>query len=160
MLRTHSSVVSGSVALHYFDPSELWRPDDMDIYVPAGRKKRVLRFLETAGYYPVNRDAGVKPDYGDSCGIISVTTVCNGDKTIDVISARSHVSTAPIFRFHLSAVMNFLSADGFFCAYPSLTAERCAIYNRSSFVDGEPTPSTVYAYVKYAYRGYTLHRSP
>ncbi|KAH7907241.1 hypothetical protein BJ138DRAFT_964728, partial [Hygrophoropsis aurantiaca] len=26
MLQTHSSVVSGSVALHYFDPSEKWAP--------------------------------------------------------------------------------------------------------------------------------------
>ncbi|KAH7906870.1 hypothetical protein BJ138DRAFT_977368, partial [Hygrophoropsis aurantiaca] len=160
MLRTHSSVVSGSVALHYFDPSECWRPVDMDIYVPAGRRKRVLHFLETAGYYPVDRDRAVKPDYGDNCGIISVTTVCNGDKTIDVISACSHISIAPIFRFHLSAVMNFLSADGFFCAYPSLTAERGAIYNRTSYVDEEPTPPTIHAYVKYANRGYTLRRSP
>ncbi|KAH7905652.1 hypothetical protein BJ138DRAFT_1017424 [Hygrophoropsis aurantiaca] len=160
MLRTHSSVVSGSVALHYFDPSERWRPDDMDIYVPAGRRKRVLLFLETAGYYTVDRGRAIKPDYGDNCGVISVTTVCNGDKTIDVISSCSHISIAPIVRFHLSAVMNFLSADGFFCAYPSLTAERRAICNSTPFGHGQPSPSTVHAYVKYAHRGYTLRRSP
>ncbi|KAH7905867.1 hypothetical protein BJ138DRAFT_974228, partial [Hygrophoropsis aurantiaca] len=160
MLRAQSAVVSGSVALHYFDPSEQWRPDDMDIYVPARRSNRVLHFLCTAGYYPVDRGRVDKPDYQENCGFTSVVTVCNGDKTIDVISARGHISYAPVFRFHLSAVMNFFSADGFFCAYPNLTTDKRALYNRSSFVEGEPTPSTVKAYIKYAHRGYMLRQSP
>ncbi|KAH7903734.1 hypothetical protein BJ138DRAFT_1120097 [Hygrophoropsis aurantiaca] len=159
-LRTHSSVVSGSVALHFFDPAGNWVPEDMDIYVPSERKKKMLRFLETIGYYVVERGRIVPPAYQGGCGFYSVTTVCNGSKNIDVITAIGKASIAPIFRFHLSAVMNFLSADSFFCAYPTLTTEKKAIYNKSSFVNGEPSPSTVQAYIKYAERGYTLRRSP
>ncbi|KAH7918703.1 hypothetical protein BV22DRAFT_1024126, partial [Leucogyrophana mollusca] len=129
LMRTHGCAISGSVALYFFDPAGGWAPSDMDLYVPRRRSKRVLRYLTAAGYAPLDRTHEVRPQYGTECGVANVVTLCNGTCTIDVIIAVMNAAIAPIFRFHSTTVMNYISADGFFCAYPTLTSKKRALAN-------------------------------
>ena len=53
MLHGQYAVISGSVVLHVFDPSEGWTLEDMDIYVPKERARRVVNRLRAMDYVPV-----------------------------------------------------------------------------------------------------------
>lgn len=90
----------------------------------------------------------------------SVTKVTNGDVNIDVVESKSPSPFVPVFEFHTTVVMNFISADGFFSAYPSLTTERKALMNPLRIPDGRPTSKTVLCYRKYHDRGYDLSLTP
>ncbi|KIJ58467.1 hypothetical protein HYDPIDRAFT_67572, partial [Hydnomerulius pinastri MD-312] len=94
---THCAVISGSVALSFFNPTRVSDPTDLDL------------------------------------AITSVVTLSNSDHTIDVIESSSTVSIAPIFKFHLTAVMNFISSEGFFSAYPHLTTSGRALTNPQQY---------------------------
>lgn len=63
-----------------------------------------------------------------------VQTVPGSDETrrlsIDVIEARGTSAIIPIFRFHSSLVMNYVSADSLFMAYPNLTLQHNFIPNK------------------------------
>ena len=158
MLIVHHVVISGSVALWVFLPSSEWKPNDMDLYVPCRRVHGVLRCLRSLGYIPVKRpDAIVRETrYSSRSAIASVTKVTNGDISIDVIESKSPSPFVPIFKFHITAVMNFISADGFFAAYPTLTTKRRAIFNSLRLPNGVPSTKTLLCYKKYRERGYEL----
>ncbi|KAH7921362.1 hypothetical protein BV22DRAFT_986993, partial [Leucogyrophana mollusca] len=153
MLRTQKSVVSGSVALYFFDPSRNCTPSDMDLYTPRRRKRRVMKFLKAEGYRVVPRTYPRHLEYGLSCGTSDVITVCDGRKCIDIVVALGRVSIAPIFRLYSSAVMNYIS-------YPNLTARGRALYNPMVSVRGLPPPHLTRCYAKYASRGYDLAINP
>ncbi|KAH7917039.1 hypothetical protein BV22DRAFT_1052728, partial [Leucogyrophana mollusca] len=80
VMRTHGCAISGSVALYYFDPTRGWAPVDMDIYVPRWRIKRVLNYLVSAGYAPVDRPNEHRTHYGAECGMAEVVTLSNGKR--------------------------------------------------------------------------------
>ncbi|KAH7908092.1 hypothetical protein BJ138DRAFT_984205, partial [Hygrophoropsis aurantiaca] len=159
MMRSHRCAISGSLALYFFDPARNWIPADMDLYVPKNRKNRVLRYLLCTGYNPVNISSN-RSSYKLECGMDKVITMCNGDVNIDVIITSGRNSIAPITHFHLTAVMNFLSADGFFSAYPNLTADGRALCNPLQFYHHQPRSLTAYCYQKYALRRYDIRINP
>ncbi|KAH7907239.1 hypothetical protein BJ138DRAFT_964440, partial [Hygrophoropsis aurantiaca] len=154
------SVVSGSVPLHYFDPTIQQHPHDMDICVPILRKKRMITFLESISYYAVETGRPQTIHYCDPSAYHSVTTVCNGNKIINIITAQGHISSTPVFYCHLTAVMNLLSADGFFCAYPTLTGGRISLFNKIPYEKQRPSAAAARSWSKYMRQGYIIYRSP
>lgn len=123
MMDVHCAVISGSLALYMFNLVQNWQPNDMDLYVPRQQANRVKLRLRAMGFVPVSGTA-VMHQYRRVNTIASVTKLTNGDRTIDVIELWSRTPFAPIFKFHLTAVMNFVSSKGFFSAYPALTNKR------------------------------------
>ncbi|KIO10314.1 hypothetical protein M404DRAFT_92271, partial [Pisolithus tinctorius Marx 270] len=61
--------------------------------------------------------------------IASVITWAKGNHHIDIIVSNTDVVVSPIFQFHSTVVMNFVSADHIFCAYPTLTLWGLSILN-------------------------------
>lgn len=155
MMDVHQAVISGSMALYMFDPSQDWRPNDMDLYIPRYRLRRVLFRLRVMGFVPV-WGTTVRHQYRRVNAIASVTKLTNGDRTIDVIESWFTSPFAPIFKFHLTAVMNFVSSEGFFSSYPKLTNERRALKNPISFINSVPSSRTIECYEKYEAWGYEL----
>lgn len=91
-------------------------------------QKPVVEYAEPVGdgnapeYVGLDSGAfdGLNPE-----GISSVTQLRKGHERIDIIVSQDNFcSTLPIFNFHSTIVMNFLSPDAIFCAYPALTFKK------------------------------------
>jgi len=159
ILHRHWAIVASSFALYIFDPSGVWFLKDLDIYVPNHRVKHVVKRLRAHGYIPIRavRKASSRSSYDQP--IVSVTTLTNGDRSIDVVESTMRSSISPIFQFHLTAVMNYISSTGFFSAYPTLMSAQRSLYNHVHYKGNTPTQALLSCYTKYRMRGYELHAS-
>jgi hypothetical protein len=126
-MRVTRSVISGSFALACFSPTRNWRPHDLDMYVSMSHVHMLLEALVAFGNYIVmwGKPWIVNPQYRTS-NIMEIISLSNGERKIDVIVSNS-CALLPIFAFHSTIVMNFVSAYGLYCGYPSLTLNRTGI---------------------------------
>lgn len=161
-MRLSKSAISGSSALRFMLPSTSrnWTCKDLDIYTPERRSSIITNFLLLEGY-KVAKTAKAKLPYRP--GNFDVTTMTKGNLSIDVVIIKHSSFFTTISRFHLSCLMNFISADGFFSAYPTITDAEQSIVSHLSFLehrDLAPRASTIKAYKKYQERGFTLLHIP
>lgn len=138
ILHMHCAIVSGSFALHIFDRSGAWSPKDLDLYVPFHRVNHIVNRLRAHGYIPVG-----PPHKGNSRityrhTIASVTKLTNGNHFINIVESSTHSSISPVFQFHLTVVMNYISSSRFFSAYPTLTTQRQSMINHIHYKDNSP----------------------
>ncbi|KIO00531.1 hypothetical protein M404DRAFT_963360 [Pisolithus tinctorius Marx 270] len=144
ILHACNAVISGSLALHMVLPANscAWTPTDLDIYMPLHQICYLTMKLECKGI-PYNMSA-----------IHSILTFSNGTHYIDVIVSRTSTALSPLFQFHSTAVMNFISADTIFCAYPNLTFDHRALINPHPNYYGLIGFKTMAALQKYASQGF------
>ncbi|KAI6011462.1 hypothetical protein BKA83DRAFT_4066642, partial [Pisolithus microcarpus] len=58
-----------------------------------------------------------------------VITIGNGQSTVDIVVSWMLTALSPIFQFHSTVIMNFVSANTIFSSYPSLTLQALSIAN-------------------------------
>ncbi|KIJ04860.1 hypothetical protein PAXINDRAFT_36901, partial [Paxillus involutus ATCC 200175] len=80
----------------------------------------VMKRLRGLGYIPIKDVTQRCCHYHASNDITSIIMLTNGDRTIDIIESTIVSVLSLIFKFHLTAVMNYTTAEGFFSAYPVL----------------------------------------
>lgn len=158
ILRLTRSAISGSSALRFMLPvtSCSWTCKDLDIYTPEGKSAMVVNFFKLEGY-KVSKRSKFKGPY--RAGSFDVTTMIKGHLSVDVVTVKHSSFFSAISRFHLTCLINFLSADGFFSAYPTLTASEHSIVSYLSFAEFGgigPRDTTIVAYRKYQDRGFKL----
>ncbi|KAI6037401.1 hypothetical protein BKA83DRAFT_43203, partial [Pisolithus microcarpus] len=109
------TVISGSTTLHLALPEQgtPWSPQDLDIYVPWKMSTLMLNRLK------LEEDIS-QVHYSDST-IKAVVIIAKGKRRINLIVSKTSTALSLIFQFHSTVVMNFISANTFFCCYPSLT---------------------------------------
>ncbi|KIJ13584.1 hypothetical protein PAXINDRAFT_80848 [Paxillus involutus ATCC 200175] len=73
----------------------------------------------------------------------------NGDRTIDIIESTTVSALSLIFKFHLTAVMNYATVEGFFSAYPMLTSCGRSLINPMQFISNLPTSPMAACFKKY-----------
>ncbi|KIN95877.1 hypothetical protein M404DRAFT_73173, partial [Pisolithus tinctorius Marx 270] len=129
------AIISGSLALHMVFPANscAWTPSDLDIYnakACLSHFHHALTFSEChlAGYNIIYETHIDGSPYNMSA-IRSILTFSNRTHYIDAIVSRMSTALSPLFQFHSTAVMNFISADTIFCAYPNLMFNHCALIN-------------------------------
>lgn len=162
VLKLSRAAISGSSALRFMLPymSQDWTCKDLDIYTPQIESEVVVNFFLLEGY-KVAKMAKAKPPYRP--GMFDVTTMIKGARSIDVVMMPHTSFFTTISRFHLSCLINFLSADGFFSAYPTLTNAEYSLVSHLAFTgngDTSPRDTTVEAYRKYQRRGFKLLHLP
>lgn len=166
LLRWTKSMVSGSSVLAFMMPSPKisWEPKDLDVYTPRGRSTPIVDFLTLEGYKEVYKwSTAPKPngDYTRRPGIVDVITMTRGKLSIDIVESSSPSAFFSISCFHLTAVMNFVSGDGFFSAYPALTVSERALANRLAYSPQLlPPRKIIECYRKYERRGFTIANLP
>ncbi|KAI6153940.1 hypothetical protein BKA82DRAFT_23163 [Pisolithus tinctorius] len=130
LLRSCDAVVSGSCVLHLMLPANEtpWVSTDLDIYVSSCQLTYLSVLLEREGYVVMHQCSVEAGPYGSS-SICSVVSFSNMHRSIDVIVSSTVAAVSPIFEFHSTAVMNFITADNIFCAYPMLTLELMSMVN-------------------------------
>lgn len=176
MLRAERAVISGSMALFFLFSCSYtganssgmdWSPADMDIFEPniGSRMSEVVRYLiSTEGFVELGCRVNETDDvYYPQAK--KVTRLQKGKLGIDVITTYSSSAIAAIFGFHSTPVMNWISGDGFFSAYPQLTCAKRGLVNPmtftlTNFVPPLPPSSVRLCLDKYRKRGFDIRRNP
>ena len=184
MMKSSSSVISGSAALKFSHPDMLLseqndRLKDLDIYVKRSSSAQVINHLRhTQGFMFSNEIiVSSKPDdtsYPEShysrfhfkTGIDRIIFLTKGDLRIDVIIAASNNSSIfPIIFFHSTIVMNLLTPTMFASLYGPLTKVKFGIVSPISMVYPQDfenwgnralKPRAKAAINKYIDRGFTI----
>lgn len=122
---------------------------------PVHLHKRVHSYLtKVEGYVLVGTHT---PTHHEECfGFLSVSRYENADGMhIDLIKSFTHSSIYPIPYFWSTHVMNYLSADSFCIAYPTLTLEGRSLLNPVALLEHQfPDDRVMFAMTKYMQRGY------
>ena len=91
-------------------------------------------------------------------GIKQVMKMQKGDHSVNIIISQTTSPLSPIFHFHSTDVMNFISAYGFFSAYPKITNLHFSIINPVTFKRGAPSARILACFEKYTHWGFTCYR--
>lgn len=163
-LKGWKAVVSGSLALKFFEGEAAWECHDMDLYVPKTARNTVMQYLkDMEGYTEVPGDKRAGHVYEADVVVTEVVVMKKDVKRIDIVVSGNHMAVAPVFQFHTTTVMNFISGDGFFSAYPQLTGLKRGLTSTNHYnLFNSITPDTnkVACYLKYVERGYDLQITP
>ena len=153
ILRTCDAVISGSSALHFLLPitTTVWKPKDLDLYVPHRYMKTLTMRLQNLGYQqlPPNTESSYSSPH-----ILAVHKFVLRENIIDVIESSTDASFSPIFLFDSTAVMNFISADEIFSAYPNLTLKYKSLLNPHSLYNNRYSRTKLSHLQKYLDRGF------
>ena len=130
ILQTCNAVVSGSAALHLLLPisTTKWKPNDLDLYVPHRHMKVLSWHLQSLGYQLLPHGPDNHSAYSSS-QVTAVHKFILGQSVIEVIESSTDTSFSPIFLFDSTAVMNFVSMNTIFAAYPNLTLQYKSLLN-------------------------------
>lgn len=171
-MRATHSVVSGSVALAFVMGAN-WELKDLDIYTPRGEgcQAMLAHLIGKEGYTLQPQAAPETFDYLDDTAfskilavhkLSKIVQVIGEDKhrtlSIDVIEAASPNAVIPIFRFHSTVVMNWITADSIFVTYPKLTFHHKGLINQKQGLES-PVRENEWK-DKYLKRGFMLRANP
>lgn len=132
-----NSLISGSGALWCLHPGS-FVPGDLNIYVPENRSTLFEEFVVGISGYeklqPGNTTKDLKALYPSPSefGTNDIKTVMwfkKVDKIMNIVVVAGKNALLPIFHFHATFAMNFISCYGLFSTYPKLTMARWGILN-------------------------------
>lgn len=158
------SIISGSFALAFMIPIEVdgWHPKDLDLYTEGKSAERIIRFLKKSGFVSV-KSKGINATYFETPDIKSIITYSHTEtkRQIDLIISATTAAESPIFRFHSTMLMNWISGNALFSAYPNLTSSKRGLLNPITFIAPDLPPAHVVKCLqKYADRGISLRLRP
>ncbi|KAG1894175.1 uncharacterized protein F5891DRAFT_985289 [Suillus fuscotomentosus] len=160
MMEDTGSVVSGSSALSLIRPeAEELRARDMDVYVTEAFEEEVLKHLKEKEGYAGAGDVVLKQEYNDSA-MAKIFKLEKGEKKVDVIVTHWTAAVVPILQFHMTSVMNYITADSLVCLYPRWTTEKKGFINPRLYLEGKSTLHTVEGLMKYVGRGFKIRADP
>jgi hypothetical protein len=178
-LNSEHAIVSGSVALYTMlsvtfngdDSNENgWYPNDIDVYVPLPDDLKqppplVTYMMDNEGYHTRTPVISLNMNYPAYPSIQDVIYLKKGNKTMDIIVSANRFSISPIFHFHSTPVMNCITGNGIFSAYPKMTCQKRRILNPLVLhmdITSPPMPyfSVRAALKKYEDRGFQIRRNP
>lgn len=154
VLRTTRSIVGGSVALLMVSHLD-FQPGDIDIYTPMSQSETVLALVDKRLGF--SRRASASLSYDDLSFLKLVYYFEKGDKKMNVMIVRGEDPSIAIFQYHSTVVMNFLTAFGLYCGYPSLTLANLGVANLPALLrNPDARGRYLYCFQKYRGRGFLI----
>ncbi|KAI6142001.1 hypothetical protein BKA82DRAFT_33127 [Pisolithus tinctorius] len=153
-LKDHDAVIGGSVSLRllYAEQPNHWSPNNLDIFVGCENAGSLKQNIVNAGFQIRSTEGVDNPS--TTCHIHAIQTFENSHVNLRLVIARTPSATTSIFDTFSTITMNFVTIDGLFCAYPSLTLSRSAIVNPRYRINTVETPKNVQCHLcKYRDRG-------
>ncbi|KAJ7118462.1 hypothetical protein C8R43DRAFT_960430 [Mycena crocata] len=164
VLDATDSIISGSVALLALFPGSrfemLFDPGDLDIYTTRTQYTHLIRFFSIYAGYTISTEAG--QEYFRLGMILRVFRLIRAGSSlsINIIVSLAENSMMPVFRFHSTLVMNFVSGrgTGVFSAYIEATTAFKGVVNSAVFnlKTAHSIRSLHAILVKYQHRGFTI----
>ncbi|KAI6008576.1 hypothetical protein EDC04DRAFT_2515472, partial [Pisolithus marmoratus] len=150
-----NAVISGSTALHILllEQGTPWATDDLDIDVPQCTIMMLLNWLKFEGYFVISNNPHGQQHYTYSL-VECVLVASNGECKINIVISGISTALSPIFQFHSTTVMNFISADTIFCCYPTLMLCHQMLVNVGLLYHGMPNRGIIDPMCKYSSCGF------
>lgn len=158
-MRSTGSVLSGSAALAWIDRSCQWSPRDLDFFCPYDLFfqfiDHLMRTMQVVDYtrYTITPNRHGK-EYRFRRGVCERVTLASSKVKIDIYRSVTVSALYPLPFFHSTLLMNFVGADSFGVAYPSLTLTRRAV-THSRLLGSKDIRSVS----KFCLRGYRFRES-
>ena len=158
ILYASHAVISGSCALYLLQPllSTLWFPYDLDIYVSQENSPLLLTALATEGYHHTLTSPTCVKQQSRSPRHFTISLTCS-QQTIDVIVSPSDSVIFPIYHFHSTHLMNFVTHDALCCSYPRLTLCGASLINPFLAHDSILNRASIDALLKYRRHGFSYY---
>ncbi|KAI5994668.1 hypothetical protein EDD15DRAFT_2165720 [Pisolithus albus] len=155
IIRCCDTVISGSTALHLLLPEygTPWTPSDLDIYVPQRNTDMLLKLVTRQGYEVIVEPPVRRVGYTYT-HVNRVVILSNGRQCVDVIVSRTRTALSPIFQFHSTVVMNFISGDTMFSSYLALTLRHLSLVNAGPLYYDAEKHAMIRTIRKYVSRGF------
>ena len=155
MLCSCNALISGDVALQFLLPERCthWYPVHLHLYVSTSYRISMYRQLEMHRYKIINQCV---PNYwtlGHST-VARTATFAQSSRLIKVTVSTTTVPSAPIFEQESMALMNLISHDHVYCAYPVLTVCGIAMINPGLLYTGMFCIQNVQTLLRYHRRGF------
>lgn len=145
------SIIAGSTVLPTIVNTN-FTPGDLDVYVLESGEIRIIDFLRYDMEF--NADRTQSSAYSDVFPVLRVHWLVKGDHVVNVIVVPGDNAAISIFHFHSTVVMNFISANGVYCAYPDLTLNKRFYPNANLILADGSRQRTSRALAKYFERGF------
>ncbi|KAI0750151.1 hypothetical protein C8Q80DRAFT_1078057, partial [Daedaleopsis nitida] len=132
IVRRYGAVISGSVALHFFLPSDSWTPGDLDIYVPDHTFEAFCREIMDDQHVRFVQDTREPrrglPSTATAIGLVKEVRRFKTptQQSVDVVRSSCNSPLRPLHGFWTTLLKNFICPDGAACAYPHPTLRRRA----------------------------------
>lgn len=110
------TVISGSVAVAFFERNAVWSPGDVDFYCTAGGFNRFTSYVENTLHGILVLDEP-EPFYGQG-GILHRKRYDVGSQRFDIMRSATPSALYPLAHFHSTLVMTALSPTSLLFAYP------------------------------------------
>ncbi|KAJ7698794.1 hypothetical protein B0H16DRAFT_1749579 [Mycena metata] len=147
------SVISGSVPVAAMFPGQ-FEPNDVDIYTAEPEETAMLAIFRDQLNFTVVKQARIV--YPKHMAISRIYWLTEGKAKVNLIIVKGGNALAAIFQFHSTLVMNAISVDGLFCAYPELTLKGMSLVNSSFIVGEEQEKRAAICIEKYESRGFAF----
>jgi hypothetical protein len=159
LMQTTRTVLSGSCALNIIQSREgAVEINDLDVYTTLQEFETVLQFFTEDEHYKVIGNFHCPPagPYNHT-GIAKLLRLYKNGTNMDIIVTNLTLAVAPIFQFHNTIVMNFISAEAIFCAYPAWTLNMVRLVHPRMYKQNCTNLAMVKALVKYMERGFNIY---
>ncbi|KAG1734241.1 uncharacterized protein EDB91DRAFT_1084144 [Suillus paluster] len=159
LLQGTGAVVSGSCALNLVQARQgAVAINDLDIYTTLQNFKDFVQFFTETEHYTVIRNINHPPPGPyNSSGMAKLFRLQNNGRNVDIIVTNLSSAISPIFQFHSTIVMNFISAEAVFCAYPGWTLDMAGLVHPRMYKQNATNFATVKGLAKYMQRGFTVY---
>jgi hypothetical protein len=153
MMKATKSVVSGSTALLFWLGLEAFKPNDLDVFTTASHVNSVCDwFKDVLGCEHVSETEEKYKEGGTFVsGVEKVVRVKNKGQFVDITVSRGSSALLPLANFWSTALRNFVTADGAYCAYPA------QLWTTRGFIPALPQykdpNATTHLVKKYKHRG-------
>ncbi|KAG6369779.1 hypothetical protein JVT61DRAFT_13539 [Boletus reticuloceps] len=139
-MRSTRTIISGSFTLQFiFGSGQVpWNVHDLDLYTIQAQLPAVKAELQKQGYHVVEESKPNVSEYSLS-EIFSIVKLWSKGHTINLVVSRSSSPVAPIFQFHSTIIMNYISVNSLFAAFPTTTAKYISMPNPSVFFQSHAT---------------------
>ncbi|KAG1797591.1 hypothetical protein EV424DRAFT_1546566 [Suillus variegatus] len=158
LLQSSSSVVSGSSALNIIQARQgAVEINDLDVYTTLPNFEELVHFFKhSEGYKIMGNFHRPPPGRYNNTGIAKLLRLQKDERKVDIIVTNLASAVAPIFQFHNTAIMNFISAEAIFCAYPVWTLNMAGLIHPRMYKQNATNLATISGLAKYMKRGFNL----
>ncbi|KAG1812784.1 uncharacterized protein BJ212DRAFT_1199556, partial [Suillus subaureus] len=158
LLQSTGAVISGSSALNIVQAKQgAVNINDLDVYTTLPKFEQLLNFFEESeGYKVTDHFCHPPPGPYNNTGIAKLIRLQKRTQKVDIIVTNLTLAAAPIFQFHSTVIMNFISAECIFCAYPMWTLNMAGLIHPRMYKQDATNLTTISGLAKYMKRGFSL----
>jgi hypothetical protein len=132
--------------------------NDFDVYTTLSKFREFIHFFtEIEGYKVIGDFYRPPPGPYNTSGIAKLFRLQKGAQNVDIIVTNLSSAVLPIFQFHNTVVMNFISAEAVFCAYPRWMLGMVGLVHPRMYKQNATNFATIKGLAKYLKRGIGLY---